>query len=112
MDKKELKTAYKERHIMGGVYAIQNKENGKMLVCTASDLSGIKNRFEFFQKFGGSALHGKLQKDIKQFGKNAFIFKTLEELKKKDTQTSAEFRADLETLKDIWLEKLDADILY
>ncbi len=109
--KKELLAAYKERAIIGGVYAIKNTANGKILLQSAADLYGCKNRFEFAQKTGGCAAL-QLHEDWKIFGAVAFTFEILEQLEKKDTQTLKEFSQDIEVLKEIWLEKLAAIELY
>jgi len=82
-----------------------------MLVSAVVDLQGYKNRFEFSLSTGG-CVSTKLQKDWLQFGADAFTFEILEELVKKETQTPKEFSEDIETLKEIWLEKLDPTLLY
>ena len=110
-NKKELQAAYKERKVIGGICAIKNAENGKMLLASVADLQGYKNRFEF-SKLTGSCINVKLQKDWKKFGADSFALEVVEELVKKDSQTSEEFDDDIKTLKEIWLEKLDPDKLY
>lgn len=107
--RKEMLNAYKERKIIGGICAIKNTINGKMLLLSVTDLQGYKNRFRFSQVTGGSCLDLRLQKDWKEFGIEAFSLEVLEELEKKDTQTPKEFNDELKILKEIWLEKLDSD---
>lgn len=109
--KKELQNIYKERKITGGICAVKNTVNGKMLLSAVVNLQGYKNRFEF-SKLANSCLDKRIEKDWAKFGKDAFEFEVLEELDKKEVQTSKEFSEDIETLKEIWLEKLDTDILY
>lgn len=111
MDKKELKDAYKERKVIGGICAIKNISNGKMLITAVADIAGYKNRFEFSKSTGG-CVSIKLQKDWNELGTNNFTFEILEELDKKETQTPKEFNEDIKTLKEIWLEKLDPALLY
>lgn len=106
--KKELQAQYKEREIVGGVYAIRNMLNNKMLLLATTDLQGNKNRFEFSQKTG-SCIDLKLQSDWNKQGGGQFIFEVLEELKKGEMQTAEEFRADIDVLKEMWLDKL-ADV--
>lgn len=36
----------------------------------------------------------------------AFVFEVLEELTQKETQTEAEFKADIDALFELWQEKL------
>lgn len=109
--KKELQTTYKERDIVGGVYVIRNTVDNKLLLDIAMDLQGCKNRFEFAQKTD-SCVNMKLQEDWKVHGGGQFIFEVLEELRKGETQTQKEFKADLDILKEIWLEKLSSENLY
>ncbi|MBW7571790.1 GIY-YIG nuclease family protein [Caproiciproducens faecalis] len=110
-NKKELAAAYKERKITGGVYAIVNEETGKMLLQSSYDLQGSKNRFSFSRQTG-SCVNLKLRDDWKKYGINAFHFEILEELTKKETQTQAEFEMDLDTLYELWTEKLAEKELY
>jgi len=109
--KKEMQAQYKEREVIGGVYAIKNTVNNKMLIDVAADISGAKNRFDFSMNTG-SCVHPKLQNDWKEQSGKQFIFEVLEELKRGDTQSPAEFKADIEVLKQMWLEKLSGEVLY
>lgn len=102
---------YKQRPVTGGVAAIKNCVTGKMLLISAADLHGIRNRFEFSQNMGG-CMHLQLQADWNEYGAKAFSFEVLEELEKKDTQTSKEFAEDIKTLETLWREKLDTANLY
>ncbi|MCX7922566.1 MAG: GIY-YIG nuclease family protein [Clostridia bacterium] len=110
-DKKEMLAAYKERKVIGGICAIKNTINGKMLLSAVADLQGYKNRFKFSQSTGG-CIDLRLKSDWEKFGRDSFVFEVLEELEKKEAQTSKEFNDDIKTLKDIWLEKIDSDKLY
>ena len=103
--KKELQNRYRERDIIGGVYAIRNTLNKKVFLDAAADLRGMRNRFEFARKTG-SCIHVKLQSDWNDHGGEQFVFEVLEELQKGDTQTAEEFKADLMLLKKMWLENL------
>lgn len=103
--KKELQAQYKEREIIGGVYIIKNMLNQKALFVATTDLQGSKNRFDFSQKTG-SCIDLKLQSDWDKQGGGQFVFEVLEELKKGETQTAEEFKADIEILKEIWLDQL------
>lgn len=103
--KKAGRAAYKERKIIGGIYVIRNSDSGKILIDSAIDLQGRKNRFEFSQKTG-SCVELKLQKEWAILGKEKFIFEVLEELEKGETQSMEEFKGDIEVLKLMWMEKL------
>ena len=103
--------AYKRRKIVGGVYAVTNRETGRTLLMCTPDVGGIQKRYEFAVLTGG-CFHPKLQEDVKTYGVSAFSFAVLEELEKKETQTDRDFAEDLETLRALWLEKYDPKILY
>ena len=110
-NKKEMQNRYKEREIVGGIYAIKNTQNNKVFLEAATDIRGIKNRFEFAQKTG-SCIHVKLQSDWDKQGGGQFAFEILEELQKGDTQTAEGFKADLMLLKEMWLETLSGSEFY
>lgn len=109
--RKELLEAYKRRKIVGGVYAVTNRETGRTLLMSTPDIGGIQKRYEFAVLTGG-CFHPKLQEDVKTKGVSVFSFTVLEELEKKETQTDRDFADDLETLRALWLEKYDSALLY
>ena len=109
--RKELQAQYKEREVIGGVYVIRNLASNRLLVEATADLQGIKNRFSFSQKTG-SCVYQKLQKDWMASGGDGFALEVLEELGKGEAQTQAEFKADIDILKDMWLEKLSGENFY
>jgi hypothetical protein len=109
--KKQMLATYKERVVLGGVYAITNTFTGKKLVEATQSLAGSRNRFEFSQTTG-SAVSLRLQADWNTYGAASFTFEVLEELEKGETQTPREFANDLKTLKEMWLEKGDPAELY
>lgn len=109
--KKALRSAYKDRLAVGGVYIIRNHANGKMLLLSTSDLQGSKNQFDF-SKRNNSLCHLKIQEDWKKFGSDKFSFEVLEELKMQENQLFKEFREEIKLLEQIWLERLAADKLY
>lgn len=110
-DKKQLIQAYKDRKIVGGVCGVKNAKNGKYLLEATNDINGSRNRLEFCKKTG-SPLQMRIQKDWNEFGSDAFAFEVLEELEKKPEQTDKEFRDDLNTLLELWQEKLGPEQLY
>ena len=109
--RKELQAQYKEREVTGGVYVIRNLADNRLLVDATTDLQGIKNRFAFSQKTG-SCVYLKLQKDWAVSGGGGFALEVLEELNKGETQTQAEFKADIDILRDMWLDKLSGESFY
>jgi len=109
--KKELRSQYKEREIIGGVYLIRNTMNNKVFIDATADLQGSKNRFEFSVETG-SCVYMKLLSDWKEQSGSGFAFEVLEELRKSETQTPENFKSDLGLLKSMWLEKLSGEQLY
>ena len=110
-NKKEIIAAYKERKVIGGVYAIKNTVNGKVLLLSANNLQGCKNRFEFAQSTGG-CVSFQLKEDWNKYGGKAFVFEQLEEIEKKPEQTQKEFDEDIKLLHQIWIEKLSNAEMY
>lgn len=111
--RKELKSQYNEREIIGGAYIIKNAQTGRILLETSTDLRASKNRFDFSQKTSSCPVK-KLEKDWVASGAGAFVFEVLEEHVKKSSRTSREFQEDMAALKELWREKLTGDnaVLY
>lgn len=109
--KKELVAQYKERTKVGGVYRIVNKQSGRMLLCSTTDMKGSKNRFDF-SVMTGSCVNFKLQKDWNTLGADMFLFEVLEEYTQKETQTDEEFTEEIELLRQLWEEKLESKLFY
>ena len=109
--KKELIREYKQRPLQGGVCIIRNTVNGKYLLEIGLNPKGNQNRFAFSCSTG-SCVHYKLQKDWDACGKDAFTFEILDEIEQKETQTPEEFKADIEALGELWLEKLGPSLSY
>ena len=109
--RKTLREQYKEQKTLGGVFAIRNTLNNKLLLGATANLASRKNRFEFAQNTG-SCVDLKLQKDWEVQGVDSFVFEVLEELKQGETQTTEEYSDDLKLLKEIWLEKLAHETFY
>ena len=110
-DRKELQSQYKEREVLGGVYAIRNTIQNKLFLDVTADLHGMQNRFAFAQKTG-SGLHLKLQQDWAAQKGEGFVFEILDEMVKSREQSNAAFLEELNLLKDMWLEKLGDSDLY
>ena len=109
--RKEILAQYKEREIIGCVYLIRNTLNNRVLLDTSADINSIRNRFEFAQKTG-SCVVPKLQEDWSEHGSGAFSFEVLDELKRGENQTDAQFKDELGLLKDMWSEKLANEEFY
>ena len=106
--KKELIAAYKERKVVGGVYAIKNTLSGRRMIEATTDMCGSKNRFDFAQR-NNLCVNKKIEAEWKKLGAGSFAFEVLEELEKEPAQTSEKFQADVAALKELWLEKLSGE---
>ncbi len=107
MDKqsrRELKEQYKNRARIGGVYCIRCNANEEQWIRTTMDMQGSKNRFLFSLSMD-SYPEQCMAKAWNEYGKAAFSFEVLEELKMSETQTEQEFLEDINTLLEIWNEK-------
>jgi hypothetical protein len=80
-------------------------------VLATADVGGIQKRYEFSELTGG-CFHPKLLRDAQTYGNGAFTLTVLEEIERKDTQSDRDFKDDLDTLLDLWLEKYDPETLY
>jgi len=105
LTKKELRENYKNRVLVGGVYCIKCEENGRAWVKSTKDLMGQKNKFEF-SIMTNSCLDPTMTSEWNQYGAKSFSFVVLEELQKGDIQTEAEYKSDIVTLYEMWIEKL------
>ena len=105
MDKKAAKLAYKASRRPMGIFAIRNLVNDKVFVGSSMDLAAIFNRIRF-QLYAGAHPNKPLEADWKQYGTGKFEFEVLEEIPPRE-DPNYNYVADLETLEDLWLEKLE-----
>ena len=105
MDKRTARLEYKLSHRPMGVFQIMNTANDKVFIDSSTNIPGKINRHRFALNAG---LHRSkdLQKDWNEIGESAFEFETLEPVESRDDQ-NYNYAADLETLEDLWLEKLE-----
>jgi hypothetical protein len=104
LDKKALRKQYKETLQPMGVFKVQNKVNGKILIISSNNIPGRINREKFQLDMGGHP-HKDLQKDYKEFGKDNFIFEIVDNLKPKE-DPAYNYSDDLDMLEEMWLDKL------
>lgn len=109
--KKELSAQYRQRRTTGCVFSVTCSANGKTLVLCDADLNGSRNRFDFMRQTGG-CYHLRLQQDWRRFGAQSFEYTLLDRLERKETQTPAEFREELETLRSLREEEIPAEKRY
>ena len=109
--KKTLLNEYKQRKMLGGVFRVTNTKSGRYLLDYAVNPQARQNSFQFMSSLG-SCFDYKLQDDWETCGSKAFVFEILETIIKKDAQTQEEFMRDLQTLAQLWGEKLDPSKRY
>ena len=81
--------------------------SGSYIVGTALNLANARNRLEFAQSVNTPAvLDPRLNKEVAEFGIQAFTFEVLEVVPCRHDMTRDELLGELATLKDLWVEKL------
>ena len=104
IDKSEIKKKYMQTLTPIGVYQLKNLINGKILIGSSKNLPARKYRFEMELSYG-SLTDKELLHDLKQFGKENFLFEVLDYLEPKE-DPSYNYTEDLKTLEELWIEKL------
>lgn len=104
MDKKAAKLAYKASRRPIGVFQVHNLVNDKIFVGSSMNLDAMFNRIRF-QLYAGNHPNKELEADWRQYGTGKFAFEVLEEIFPRE-DPNYNYEADLETLEDLWLEKL------
>jgi hypothetical protein len=111
--RKELTSEYKQSRREAGVYRVVNRESGKLLIGSSTNLESVRNKMEFARSTKSSGVLGyQLKADIERLGIGAFDLEILEVLDVKPEMTEATIRDDLKTLEQLWREKYDSDLLY
>ncbi len=108
MDKSERKaavSAYKERDVAAGIYAIRCGPSGECWVGQAPDLSKIQNRHWFALRQGGNP-HRSLQAAWQEHGPDAFAFEVLEEIE--ETESAYVRDSTLKERREHWVAELNA----
>lgn len=103
--KRQLQEAYKNRKVVGCVFIVRNAKNGRFYLNYSDVSAAAKNTFDLAVS-SGTAYKPVMINDWKEHGASAFSFEILEEIEKTEEQSDREFRDDLATLTDLWLEKL------
>jgi hypothetical protein len=104
-DRKEKLRHYKETSRPMGVVRVFNSSNGKSLVEASRDTRAALNRHQFQLKMG-SHRNASLAEDWNQLGPEVFRFEVLDTLEPAK-EPGYDPSADLATLEEIWLEKLN-----
>ena len=101
--KKELKQLYKETKTEAGIYQIKNIKNNKVLVVSTPNLKTINGKKMSMDL--GSHINKRLQKELNEYGKDAFVFEILEVLEEKE-DGYFDMKVELNKLEEKWLNKL------
>ncbi len=101
---KALKKEYQQSHRPMGIWLIRNLVNDKVLLGASLNLPGILNRHKFELQMG-SHKSKALQADWNALGRGRFTFEMLDEISPR-ADPAYDYRADLLSLEDLWLEKL------
>lgn len=104
MNRAELKQQYKEMKHPLGILQITNRVNGKILIVSGPNLNGLVNRNQFQLRMKCHP-NKELQQDWNQFGEENFTFEIVETLEQ-SKEPGHDNLADLKTLEEMWLEKL------
>jgi len=88
-----------------GIFQILNLRNDKVFIGSTPNLDAVFNRHKF-QLDAGNHPSKMLQTDWNEIGGENFAFEILEELPLRD-DPKYDYSSDLETLEDLWLEKLE-----
>lgn len=109
MDQRRLlKERYKQMKPEMGLYVIQSKVSGKMLLAAATDLKSAINGSRFKLK-GGMHPNRALQAEWNAAGEDAFEFRILDRLEYSKDPAKTDYTDDLEELRIMWMEKLSGE---
>lgn len=107
INKKELIKEYKNKKHPAGLFAVKNNPENKMFIGTSLNLPA-KLRGITFELEMGSHAYSNLAEDYKRLGKENFEIFILDEIEVKE-ETERELRNELETLENMWVEKLKGE---
>jgi hypothetical protein len=107
INKKQIIKDYKQQKQPAGIYTVHNKIDNKMFIGASKNLPAVLKRFYFTLELGSFPFE-ELIKDYKKHGLDNFEIKILDELEIKN-ETDKELDAELESLVDLWVEKLKAE---
>ena len=108
-----LRAEYEQAPSAAGVYWIVNRETGRSLVGSTTNLGSVAGKLAFAKSTRRAGLlFRRLQADISRFGIEAFKLEILETLAPQPEMTAREVAQDLATLEALWREKLEPETLY
>lgn len=107
LNKKELIKEYKNQKHPAGIFVVKNRPENKLFLGVSLNLPA-KLRGITFELEMGSHAYSNLAEDYKRLGKDQFEISILDQIEVKD-DTEKELRSELETLEEMWVEKLKAE---
>jgi hypothetical protein len=111
--RKELSAEFQQAPPDAGVYRILNRETGRFLLGSTTNLAGFRNRFEFARSNNSpAALEPRLRADITRFGFATFSFEIVDTLEVKPEMTPEQVAADAAALAALWRDRFDPALSY
>ena len=105
--RRELKEQARQNPPEAGVYRIVNKKAGTYLLGSAVNLDSMRSKLAFARSTGSpSALDLRLRDEITRDGLENFDLEILDTLTVTPEMTTADVRAELATLEELWRERL------
>ena len=106
---RELKEQARQNPPEAGVYRIINRKAGTFLLGSAVNLNSMRSKLAFACSTGSpSALDLRLKAEIVRDGLENFDLEILDTLTVTPEMTTADVRAELATLEELWRERLAA----
>ncbi|MEO8625159.1 MAG: GIY-YIG nuclease family protein [Candidatus Limnocylindrales bacterium] len=103
----ELRSAYEQRQLEAGVYALRNTVTGRLLIASSTDLASVRNRLAFGQSTESTGvLDRRLVPDARRHGMASFCYELLDLLDATPDRDAAQTAADLSALEQLCREKL------
>jgi len=110
IDRKALIAEYKETRFEAGIFKITNLQTGTDYFFSSIDLRNEQNKLDFAKKTGLTGVFDhRLEKDMKQFGTDAFSFVILESFIPEVDLTPDQLKEKLKTLLNKWQESASAN---
>ena len=108
--RRELKEQARQNPPEAGVYRIVNRKAGTYLLGSAVNLDSMRSKLAFARSTGSpSALDLRLKAEVLRDGLEHFDLEILDTLTVTPEMTTAEVRAELATLEDLWRERLGGE---
>jgi broad specificity phosphatase PhoE len=105
--RRELRAQARQHPPDAGVYAVRHRATGRVIVASAVNLAGARNRFDFAVGTGAlNALDGQLGGDIRVHGTGGLEFEVLETVVVEPGTADGDLRSELATLETLWREQL------